>query len=108
ARFFSDAPQISARWSVIREPLGMDHMPATGVSGLDLYARDGEKWRWAGVGRATEFPTNEKLIIEKIDNSTLSGKEREYLLYLPLYNGASEVEIGVPEGACLRFAPRDE
>jgi hypothetical protein len=30
---------------------------------------------------------------------------REYLLYLPLYNGVSSVEIGLPEGRSLAKAP---
>jgi hypothetical protein len=106
ARFFTNATQISARWTVRNEPLGMDHMPASGVSGLDFYARDGERWRWCGVGRATQFPTNQQLIIDGINNENLQGGEREYLLYLPLYNSASEVQIGVPENATLHFAPR--
>ena len=38
--------------------LAMPHMPATGVSGVDLYARVGERWRWLGNGRPTTFPTN--------------------------------------------------
>lgn len=108
ARFFTNATQISARWTVRNEPLGMDHMPASGVSGLDLYARDGDVWRWCGVGRATQFPTNEQLLIEGISNEKLPDGEREFLLYLPLYNSAENVQIGVPENAILRFAPRPQ
>jgi hypothetical protein len=110
ARFFTNATQISARWTVRNEQLAMDHMPASGVSGLDLYARDGDSkngaWRWCGVGRATQFPTNEQLLIDDVNNESLQNGEREYLLYLPLYNSASEVQIGVSENATLRFAPR--
>src|SRR5262249_51164822 len=39
-RFVSDAPTIQARWTLTGENLAMPHMPATGVSGLDLYIRD--------------------------------------------------------------------
>src|SRR5690606_16705133 len=83
-RFITDAPQIVVRWDVSFETLAMDHMPATGVSGLDLYSRDSNgKWRWAGVGRPLQFPTNQQAILENI----IPAGEREYLLYLPLYNG---------------------
>src|SRR5690606_30414114 len=37
ARFVTDATTLHARWTLISERLEMVHMPATGVSGLDLY-----------------------------------------------------------------------
>ena len=38
AHFQTNASQIHARWSLDPDrPLAMGHMPATGVSGLDLY-----------------------------------------------------------------------
>jgi hypothetical protein len=99
-RFVSNAPQIAARWSLRNAELSMSHMPPTGVSGLDLYARDAEnKWRWAGVG----IPTAQENEVNLLDNAT--PQEREYLVYLPLYNGASKLEIGVPQGSSLQIAP---
>ena len=35
-RFITDSPTIRARWTVTSNRLEMPHMPATGVSGLDL------------------------------------------------------------------------
>ena len=35
----------------------------------------------------------------------LPAGEREFLLYLPLYNGVTSVELGLPEGARLAQAP---
>lgn len=98
-RFRSDATTLSARWTVTNENLAMPHMPATGVSGLDLYVRVGSKWRWLANGRPTA----------KMNTMTVSGLAsdtvRDYLLYLPLYNGVSSVEIGVPEGSKLEKQP---
>src|SRR3954469_21098028 len=37
ARFTTAAPQLQARWKLRNSRLAMPHMPATGVSGLDLY-----------------------------------------------------------------------
>ena len=51
ARFTSDATAIHARWSLRKESLAMVHMPATGVSGVDLYVRMDDTWRWLGTGR---------------------------------------------------------
>jgi len=38
-RFQTDAPRIQARWKLRNASLGMPHMPASGVSGLDLYVK---------------------------------------------------------------------
>ena len=49
-RFKTDANAIHARWNLLNSRLGMPHMPPSGVSGLDLYARDDTgKWRWAAA-----------------------------------------------------------
>ncbi|MBN1292039.1 MAG: exo-alpha-sialidase [Candidatus Latescibacteria bacterium] len=89
-RFVTDAPVIYARWSLRSENLDMPHMPATGVSGLDLYVKTGDgTWRWLANGRPVETTNRIQLI------SGIPPGEREYLLYLPLYNGVTSVEIGV-------------
>ena len=100
ARFVTDATTIKARWTLRCENLAMQHMPATGVSGLDLYARaDDGRWRWVGVGQPIEAPTNSVVLADGIT----PGK-REYLLYLPLYNGVTKVELGVPAGGAIEKA----
>ena len=99
-RFLTDAPAIDARWTLTSANLAMPHMPATGVSGLDLYVKDPQgKWRWLSVGRPTEQTNTAKLV------SGLSPSRREYLLYLPLYNGVNSVEISVPKGSQVTKAP---
>jgi hypothetical protein len=103
ARFVTDATAIHARWTLTSGSLAMPHMPATGVSGLDLYARltpDGP-WQWLGVGRPTQSPTNTAALV-----SGLAAGKREFLLYLPLYNGVSSVEVGIPKGNSLAKGPR--
>ncbi len=100
-RFITDATTLSTSWTLTRAALDMPHMPATGVSGLDLYARfpDG-KWRFVGNGRPHRV-TNEATFTfpESLKES------RECLLYLPLYNGVEAVGIGVPDGARLSAPP---
>ena len=75
-------------------------MPATGVSGLDLYVRDAGVWRWLAVGRPADAGENERMLFQG-----LSKEKREYMLYLPLYNGIESIQIGLPEGAQLEPAP---
>lgn len=98
-RFVTDATTIHAKWTLTSDRLAMPHMPATGVSGLDLYVRKGNRWHWLGVGRPAQ-KTNEQMLA-----SGLEPGQHEFLLYLPLYNGVSSVEVGVPKGSQLTKAP---
>lgn len=102
-RFESDAPAIHARWTLTSSRLDMPHMPATGVSGLDLYVKaDDGRWRWLANGRPSAQSNTAALV------SNLPAGTRSYLLYLPLYNGVQSVEIGVPKGSTLaKAAPRE-
>jgi hypothetical protein len=100
-RFVTDANEIHARWELRSKSLAMPHMPATGVSGLDLYVKSSDgKWKWLAVGRPTKFPVNSVTLVKDIPEST-----REYFLYFPLYNGVLSVKLGVPEGSVFRKAP---
>lgn len=100
ARFKTDAKAISVRYQLLFKKVAMPHMPATGVSGVDLYARNDEgQWRWLAVTRP------ESQTFEGGLASGLDGNGREYLLYLPLYNGVESLEIGVPEGATFEPLP---
>ncbi len=99
-RFVTDAEVLRARWTLPREhQIAMPHMPATGVSGLDLYVRDGER-HWVGAGQPEHPGLNESTLVEG-----LKREKREYLLYLPLYNGVESVEVGVPPDAIFEPAP---
>jgi lysophospholipase L1-like esterase len=101
-RFATDAAVVSVRWSLTNESLDMPHMPATGVSGVDLYARRADgSWRFVGNGRPGKAEGN--LATFKFPDGA-QGR-RECLLYLPLYNGAKSLEIGVPSDAHLEPAP---
>lgn len=98
-RFVTDSDKIAARWTVAKKSLAMAHMPATGVSGLDLYVKDGKVWRWIGNGRPGST-TNQKTLAGGIPAGA-----HEYLIYLPLYNGTKELEIGIRKGKTLAKAP---
>ena len=100
-RFVTSATTIHARWTLRRSRLAMPHMAATGVSGVDLYVRDGKgRWRWLACGFPTKTPTNSVKLI-----SGIPAGRREYMLYLPLYNGVTSVELGVLDGASIARAP---
>ncbi len=95
-RFRSNAEEIVVRYGVGGNH-AMNHMPATGVSGMDLYAKDSDgKWLWCNGGR-----TFSDTITYKFDglrpNDKYHGLGREYRLNLPLYNNVEWMEIGIPE-----------
>lgn len=101
-RFRTDATSIHAHWTLTSGNLAMPHMPATGVSGLDLYVKDGiGTWRWLAVGRPGAQENTATLV------SGIPTGERDYMLYLPLYNGVSQVELGIPQDATLKTLPRE-
>jgi len=101
-RFKTDATTIRAKWKLLSARLGMPHMPPSGVSGLDLYARDAKgQWRWAAATKPNKQDMEATLL------SGIAPGMREYALYLPLYNGTESLEIGVPKGAKFEsLAPR--
>ena len=103
-RFKTDSRDIYIRYKLYSESLSMYHMPATGVSGVDLYGENGEGiYRWvSGYG-----PKSQK--IETSIAKDLAHGSRNYLLYLPLYNGVDEMEIGVLDGNLFEpLQPRKE
>ncbi len=103
-RFRTDATEVWVDYRVTSSNLAMPHMPATGVSGIDLYASDDAgDWRWLAVSRPTEATVKTKLV------SSIIGKPRDFAAYLPLYNGTESLKIGVPSGASFEpIAPRSQ
>ncbi len=98
-RFVTDATEIHARWAVTDSWLYQPNATAICVSGLDLYVKLENGWRWLAVG-IPHSQTNEVTLVKNL----LPGK-REYLLYLPLYNGVTSVELGIPANCVLEKAP---
>ncbi len=95
-RFVTDAGQVKIRWAVRNANLAMPHMPATGVSGVDVYQRLPEGWRFIKNGRPAGL-TNE------VAAAVTPGVE--CMVYLPLYNGTERLEIGVPKDMTLSAPP---
>jgi len=102
-RFRTDATEIWAHYVLSSEKLADTNMPATGVSGLDFYARDPEgRWRWVAVTKPVRQEYDQAVI------TGLSPGMREYAAYLPLRNGVQSLAIGVPSGTRFEgLRPRD-
>lgn len=101
--FYSDAPEIKIKY-VVSGGFAMEHMPATGVSGVDLYATDCHgRQRWC----AGKFAFNDTVTYTYtgLSYENIHGKGYEYQLFLPLYNSVSWLEIGVSPDAFFNFIP---
>lgn len=107
-RFQTGSEDIKVRYRLKSPGLDMVHMPATGVSGVDLYGQvaDGT-FRWVNVARPGAQDVNVTLAA-KID-AVADEAGREYMAYLPLYNGIEKIEFGVKSGSSFTsLAPRKE
>lgn len=92
-RFTTDAESLRVKWTLRNGGLAMPHMPATGVSGVDLYTRDSEgRWHFIANGRPKAVENDARF------NLRIKG---EHLLYLPLYNGIKKLQLGIPKGSTL-------
>lgn len=100
--FVTNASSVEVRYSVSGR-LSMNHMPATGVSGMDLYAIDvNNKWHW--VRGAYSFADT---ITYRFSGITSAVPVKEFRLYLPLYNTPAWLQIGVPSENSFSFVEVD-
>ena len=96
--FTTDSRNIHAKWTTISKKFCGNNMTPIFHSGLDLYIRENGKWIFAGVARPKINGSNEHefTVVKKM----AEGK-KECMLYLPMFNGVSALEIGVDEGATI-------
>ncbi|MBE6428366.1 MAG: hypothetical protein E7028_07295 [Planctomycetaceae bacterium] len=104
AHFKTNSKNIWINYENTKAHLGMWHMAPVGVSGFDLYCRD-EHGTWRYFNAIQKGAKAEALIGTGIPDD---GKEREYLIYFPLYNGVKMMEIGVIEGSTFSIVPQNQ
>ncbi|MCL6265557.1 SGNH/GDSL hydrolase family protein [Flagellimonas myxillae] len=104
-RFWSNAPSIQVKYT-LKGGISMPHMPATGVSGLDLYGKTehGDWLRFWGF-YALDKESTYTFTIES-NSKTYNKYGREYQLFLPLYNEIENLEIGIAETSFLKPLPQ--
>ncbi|MDR0749124.1 MAG: SGNH/GDSL hydrolase family protein [Tannerellaceae bacterium] len=101
--FYSNAPEIQVRYAV-NASFGMNHMPATGVSGIDLY-RINSDGVWNICSGNFDFGDAIIYHYKHIKKDRYHDYGYEYRLYLPLYNSVKWLEVGVPDGSSFEFIP---
>lgn len=95
-RFRSNTTQVKLKWENLNG-FHMNHMTDTGIRGFDLYILlDNGVWRFAGSARPGKDKANEVTIVRD-----MARKEREFMLYLPLYDGVVKAEIGVDSASVI-------
>lgn len=99
--FYSDAPLIKVRYQVTGG-LAMSHMPATGVSGIDLYRID-KDGKWQSCFGSYAFQDTISYTYNMEMKERQQRQSYEYRIYLPLYNSVKWLEIGIPDTADNSF-----
>lgn len=101
-RFSTDSKSLAFKWIPYSGGLSMDHMPSTGVSGIDVYRFDAKSGRWlyAATGRIWDAKKGGSLKIAWTPGEAC-------LVNLPLYNGLREFSLGIDPNAEVRsLGPR--
>lgn len=97
-RFASNSERIGIRYNLTWN-FHMAHMADTGIKGTDLYImNDDGKWEYVNTNR----PYKKDSIQTKIYADGLPKEMREYMIYLPLYDGVNWMEIGVDSTAVIQ------
>lgn len=87
-RFRTNSTSITAKWELLRNAR-MNHMTDVGIKGLDLYVWVDNEWTFINSAKPQGI-TNEVSIIKN-----MKSQNREFMLYLPLYDGVTSLSIGV-------------
>ncbi len=102
-RFRTNTDEVIVKY-IVTGGLQMPHMPATGVSGVDLYSKDiNGKWLW----NAAKYTFGDTIVYHYTNLATTRDYNTEYCLYLPLYNTVKWMEISVPGESLFKPEPQD-
>ncbi len=98
--FKSNTSQIKLDWTTRSTYLGAN---ITGIMarGLDLYIKENGKWIFAGAA----LPNQQEVKSEYDIVKDLSKTEKEFLLYLPLWNEITDLKIGIDQNAKFTNQP---
>ena len=94
-RFATNATAIGVKYELTLN-FKMNHMAHTGIKGTDLYVLDGERWQFVNCSKPADSKEQNRVYV-----SNMEPVMREYMIYLPLYDGIKSIEIGVDSAATL-------
>lgn len=93
--FRTNSQSVYAKWCT-SPAKAYPNLAAIAFEGLDLYIRRDGQWVHAGIGRPGSEDCNEATLVTGMDKGW-----KECLLYLPLYDDVSQLEIGIDSKASL-------
>ena len=94
--FETNSTSIAVRWKLGEEKY-MANMTPIAHSGLDLYCLTNDKWQYVGVGKPEKgLLKQDQVIVQHLDTTL-----KRFMLYLPLYNAVTELEIGINKMAVI-------
>lgn len=92
--FKTTARSFIVKYIVAGKNYALPHMPATGVSGVDLYGKDMHGgWNWAPPAK---YSFGDTCVYEYRNLSIAAGAQADFYLYQPLYASLQWISIGVP------------
>lgn len=94
-RFISNSPSVKVKWGILNDTK-FNHMAATGIKGVDLYCKVNSKWVYVNTGRPTGIENEATMV------SALAPGEKEFKIYLPLYDGTTYLEVGLDSASFIR------
>ena len=94
-RFLSNSKSINVKWTILNN-LKMNHMAETGIKGVDLYFKNKDNWQYLNTGRPDGIKNESTLI----DN--MSEEMREFKIFLPLYDGVLNIEVGIDSNSVIK------
>ncbi len=98
-RFKTSANRLFFKWKPLHIGLSMDHMPSTGVSGIDIYKQEKNgTWRYLKTGRIHDYNKGGACDIWLEPGTPC-------LVNLPLYNGIASFSLGMATNATIEALP---
>ena len=103
-RFRTTSPKLHFKWTPWSAWLQMDHMPAAGMSGIDVYTQDERgRWNWLATGRIYP-PKGGAYPAGSLENVAVKPGT-PICVNLPLYNGLKEFRLGIEKDARIEALP---
>ncbi|MDE6397029.1 MAG: SGNH/GDSL hydrolase family protein [Muribaculaceae bacterium] len=95
-RFATNSRTIGVKYSLWANS-HMNHQAPTGTKGMDLYIlNEGKEWRHVNTIRPEDRKNQEGDF-----NVNLDGSMHEFMIYLPLYDGVTEMFVKIDDGATI-------
>ncbi len=95
--FETNSTVIAAKWKLAADKYFANMTPIA-HSGLDLYCLVNDTWQYVSVGKPVRGATEQnEVIVQRLDTTL-----KRFMLYLPLYNSLTELEIGVDKGSIIQ------